>query len=129
MFSYLRVFFIWIYFGLCVSGCPSRISCGFKWNHANKNYCPDEWKRPNMSTRHLYVGFLCVCEWLNFFDLIYVVTYGERKIASIVLFYSFVILNFTPLNVFTIYPFLLCGHSAYHSESFMWKNACFLLFE
>lgn len=120
-------FFIWIYFGLYVSGCPSQISCGFKWSHANKNYCPVEWKRPNMTTRHVYVGILCV--WMYFFYLIYIVTYDERKVARIVLFYSFVILNFTPLNLFTIYPFLLCGYSAYHSGSFMWKNGWNLLFE
>lgn len=52
----------------------------------------------------IYMLEFYVCEYI-FFYLIYVLTYGKRKVVRIVLFYSFVILNFTPLNLFTIYPF------------------------
>lgn len=55
----------------------------------------------------MYMLECYVCECKFFLHLIYVVTYGKRKVVGIVLFYSFVILNFTPLNLFTIYPFFI----------------------
>lgn len=67
-------------------------------------------KRSNMPARHLYVGILCVCvcEWRFFpFSLCRNGRTDKSSVVRIVLFYSFVIINFNPLKLFTILPFFI----------------------